>query len=163
MNSNTAFARLDQIAPFVHISSAALFIAIELSIVIFARYFFKDIDQNTHRYELILKECKKFFIAQICVMFMICLSAIFLINTNEFKISDPMVQAIVATKWALMAFIILNLGYMTYKFDLAKKAFLSDELLETHENLVLIIYYFTPLNIALSFLSIYLGITFRGL
>ncbi|ABK82057.1 hypothetical protein Q4Y15_000196 [Campylobacter fetus] len=161
--TNTAFARIDQIAPFIHISSSVLFIAVQLSVVIFSRYFFKDIEQNTHRYKTILKEFRRFMISELCLISVICISGIFLLSRDEFKISDPMIEAIVATKWALMLFILSNIAYMWHKFNLAKNAFLNDEVIGTHENLVLIIYYFTPLNIVLSFISIYLGITFRGI
>ena len=58
-------------------------------------------------------------------------------------------------------FIAVNLCYMYYKFISAKKAFSKNESIEIHENIVLIAYYFTPLNIVLSILSIYLGIALR--
>lgn len=157
---NTAFARIDQIAPFIHISTSALFIGVQMSIVIFAKYIFKNIDKR--RYKVILKEFHLFFAAQILLIIAICISGLFLNSINDIKISDPMIQAILATKWAVMAFICLNIGYMWYKFNLAKQAFLNNEMIAIHENLVLIFYYFTPLNIVLSFISIYLGITFRG-
>ena len=57
---------------------------------------------------------------------------------------------------------IIAYAYIWYKFRQAKEAFLKDDMLMSHENLVLIIYYFTPLNIVLSFINIYLGVTFRG-
>jgi hypothetical protein len=81
---------------------------------------------------------------------------------ERFPIGDPMVEAIVKTKLAILAFIGANLAYIWYKFRQAKEAFLKDDMLMSHENLVLIIYYFTPLNIVLSFINIYLGVTFRG-
>lgn len=161
MSTNTAFARVEQIAPFIHISSSALFISVQVGIVIFSKYFFKDIEQNKHIYKIILKEFNKFLFTELFLMAIIVLSGIVLIYYKGFKASDPMIEAIVATKYALMAFILLNIAYMWHKFKLAKKAYLKDEILETHENLVLIIFYFTPLNIVLCFIDIYLGITFR--
>ncbi|ANE32744.1 hypothetical protein [Campylobacter hyointestinalis] len=159
---NTAFARLDQIAPFIHISSSALFIAVQLSIVIFAKYFFKNIEQNPNLYKTILKEFGYFVKLELVAIFVLCISGVFAAFTGKIRISDPMVEAIMLTKWALLAFILLNIVYMWYKFGKAKKAFSSGDLLSVHENFVLIIYYFTPLNIVLSFISIYLGVTFRG-
>lgn len=161
MSTNTAFARVEQIAPFIHISSSALFISVQVGIVIFSKYFFKDIEQNKRIYKIILKEFNKFLFTELFLMAVIALSGIVLIYYKGFKASDPMIEAIVATKYALMAFILLNIAYMWHKFKLAKKAYLKDEILETHENLVLIIFYFTPLNIVLCFIDIYLGITFR--
>lgn len=43
----------------------------------------------------------------------------------------------------------------------AKAAFLANDPIEVGDNLVLIAYYFTPLNIVLCVFHIYLGIAFR--
>ncbi|MEE3712317.1 hypothetical protein V2I22_04780 [Campylobacter sp. CLAX-7218-21] len=159
---NSSFARLDQIAPFMHISAAALFIALQITVVVCGHYCFKDIEQNPHRYKLILKEFNKFLFSALAIVAFLGFGGMFMSYGERFPIGDPMVEAIVKTKLAILAFIGANLAYIWYKFRQAKEAFLKDDMLMSHENLVLIIYYFTPLNIVLSFINIYLGVTFRG-
>lgn len=159
---NSAFARLDQIVPFTHIGCSALFIALEISVIICGHYCFRDIEQNPHRYKLILKEFNKFLFSALAMVGFLLLSGLYMSYGDYFPIGDPMVEAIVKTKIAILAFICANLAYIWYKYHQAKGAFIKDDMLMTHENLVLIIYYFTPLNAVLSFINIYLGVTFRG-
>lgn len=159
---NSAFARLDQIAPFMHISIAVLFIALEITVVVCGHYCFRDIEQNPHRYKLILKEFNKFLFIALAMVGFLLFSGIYMSYSNYFPIGDPMVEAIVKTKIAIFIFICANIAYIWYKYHQAKGAFIKDDMLMSHENLILIIYYFTPLNIVLSFINIYLGVTFRG-
>lgn len=163
MNSlNSAFARVDQIAPFMHISIAVLFVALQIAAVVCGHYCFRDIEQNSHRYKLILKEFNKFLFTALAMIVFLLFSGIYLSYGISFPIGDPMVEAIVKTKIAILLFICANLAYIWYKYQQAKGAFIKDDMLMSYENLILIIYYFTPLNIVLSFINIYLGVTFRG-
>lgn len=157
---NSAFARLDQIAPFIHISIAVLFIALHIATAVCAHYCFKNTEQNC--YKLILKEFTKFLFSALVMVILLLFSGLYLSYGEHFPIGDPMVEAIVKTKIAILVFICANLAYISYKYHQAKGAFIKDDMVMSHENLILIIYYFIPLNIVLSFINIYLGITFRG-
>lgn len=163
MNSpDSSFARLEQILPFFHISVAILFVALQLTIVAFTMLFLAKEDENKGFFEFVITKFKLFFALKFILIFAICISGIILASADDFKTQDPMLKAIIATKWALSVFITLNIFYMIYKFNLAIKALRNSDFISVRENFVLIAYYFTPLNIVLSFVGTYLGIAFRG-
>lgn len=148
-----AFMKIEQLLPFLLSSFGSLFIAAQISLIIFCHYQKED--------KIALRELKRFFTA-IFTLFACLIFFGFIAWWQQGNIFfDPMKEAIITTKIAVSLFIVVNLGYMYYKFISAKKAFAKNESIEIHENIVLIAYYFTPLNIVLSILSIYLGIALR--
>ena len=72
-----------------------------------------------------------------------------------------MASAMVATKCAIELFLLLNLSYIFYRYKKALKALRSHEMIELNESLIVIIYYFTPLNLLASLAAIYLGISYK--
>ncbi len=72
-----------------------------------------------------------------------------------------MLDTVLTTKWALYGFLLLNIIYVTYRLNKAVKAFKNSEYVELHENLIVTIYYFIPLNVAFALLATYLGIAYR--
>ena len=118
---NSAFARLDQIAPFMHISIAVLFIALEITVVVCGHYCFRDIEQNPHRYKLILKEFNKFLFIALAMVGFLLFSGIYMSYSNYFPIGDPMVEAIVKTKIAILIFICAMQNHMIFEAGNAEK------------------------------------------
>ncbi|MCI7014649.1 MAG: hypothetical protein MR878_04595 [Campylobacter sp.] len=151
--AEAAFMKTQQLLPFLLSSFGSLFIAAQVGLIVFCHY------QKENK--IALRELKRFFIA--IFFLLICLIAFGLIawRQQEDIFFDPMKEAIITTKIAVSLFIAVNLCYMYYKFISAKKAFSKNESIEIRENIVLIAYYFAPLNIVLSILSIYLGIALR--
>lgn len=151
--TDTAFFKTQQLLPFLLSTSTAFFIAAQISLIMFCHF------QNDNK--LILRELKRFFMVIFALFALSALLGILLWAQKSAVLFDPMKDAIITTKIAVSLFIAVNLGYMYYKFLGAKKAFIKNEPIEISENIVLIAHYFTPLNIVLSILSIYLGIALR--
>ena len=149
-----SFVKIEQLLPFLLSTLSAFFIAAQVALTVFCKYF---ADKN----KMILKELKKFFKIIFALFIAIIVCGVLLWSQNNDVFYDPMKEAIITTKAAVCLFISVNLGYMYYKFLHAKKAFILNESLETSENITLIAFYFTPLNIVLSVLCIYLGIALR--
>lgn len=148
-----AFMKIEQLLPFLLSSFGSFFIAAQVGLIIFCHY------QKDSK--IALRELKRFFVAIFALL--VCLVFFGFLSwwQQEHIFFDPMKEAIITTKIAVSLFIVVNLGYMYYKFISAKRAFIKNEPIEISENIVLIAYYFTPLNIVLSILSIYLGIALR--
>lgn len=148
-----AFMKIEQLLPFLLSSFGSFFIAAQVGLIIFCHY------QKDSK--ITLRELKRFFVAIFALL--VCLVFFGFLSwwQQEHIFFDPMKEAIITTKIAVSLFIVVNLGYMYYKFISAKRAFIKNEPIEISENIVLIAYYFTPLNIVLSILSIYLGIALR--
>lgn len=151
--NNISFFRFEQILPFIHISGAILFISAQFVVVFLTKYALKNPDYLKSA----INNLKRLFLAWIVLVIIICLSGFLLSNSP--KTADPMLKAIIATKWAVVGFVIVNICYMIYRLNLAQKSLLNDDIIITKENFILICYYFTPLNIVLSFVSVYLGVS----
>lgn len=149
--NNIAFFRSEQILPFIHMSSVILFISAQFIVIFLARYCLAD----TNNIKSTMKGLKRLFLAWFVLIVIIGLSGFLLCSNTT---ADPMLKAIIATQWAVMAFILVNIFYMIYRLNLARKSLANDEIIMVKENLILICYYFTPLNIVLSFVSVYLGV-----
>ena len=84
-----------------------------------------------------------------------------LAKQNAIKNADPMLNTILTTEWAIWGFLFLNVIYVTYRLNKASKSLQNSEYIELHENLIVTIYYFIPLNVAFALLAAYLGIAYR--
>lgn len=151
--AEAAFMKTQQLLPFLLSAFGSLFIAAQVALIVFCHY--------QKESKIALRELKRFFIAIFTLFGFILLFGFLSWAQKGSVFFDPMKEAIITTKIAVSLFIAVNLCYMYYKFISAKKAFAKNESIEIHENIVLIAYYFTPLNIVLSILSIYLGIALR--
>lgn len=155
--NEAAFLKHEQILPFLLVSSATFLIATQVVLVVLCKYLLVNEDNN----KLILRDLKKFFYIQFILLIFVAFFGFLASFQDQMRLADPMKRAIIATKWAVCAFICINYAYMWHKYMRAKAAFLVNESIEVHENIVLIAYYFTPLNIVLCVFNIYLGIAFR--
>lgn len=159
---NIAFLRLDQITPLIHIGSVILLISTQISMVIIARYLLTRGKFERKIYKIIIKEFRKYAYAISILLIFVVVSGFILSNGSSDKFADPMIEAMVRTKMVLYLFLLVNFGYIYYKFQLGKKYFLLGAIEITHENFILIFKYFFPLNIFVSFAGVYLGVAIRG-
>lgn len=158
-----AFAKIDSIPPFLHVLGFAVFIGINISGWLSAKFVFRRSEINEDNVELVFSAMEKFAINIALSMLIIFLSGIFLINNNILKMSDPMLEAIVGTKIAIFIFVSINLCYMAFRYKKALNAKKKSDYIEIRENLVIILRYFTPLNIICMCFSLFLGINFGNL
>lgn len=159
---NIAFARLDQLMPFFHVSMVTLFIGLQAGLWLVATYFMKSKLKDALKYPLLMHILRRFGICIVILLVIIALTSMTVGHSGGLmKSANPMAKAILATKWALEIFLALNLGYMFYHYKKAFKAFKAHEMLEMQESLVVVIYYFIPLNLVVSFIAVYLGIAYK--
>lgn len=77
---------------------------------------------------------------------------------GDFKFSDPMIESVINTKYAIAFLIICNFSYVIHKFMLAKKCYKKADYEEMKEHLIIAVNYFIVLDIVLLLISIYLGV-----
>ncbi|MBP3225289.1 MAG: hypothetical protein J6M14_08295 [Campylobacter sp.] len=152
----TSFARSDQILPLIHILGAICFICAHVCIIMLIRIFSDKTDITNSNFEKI-----KFYLSRFNLFFgsfflIIIVSGFFLSIGNNFKFADPMINAVIVTLWVLAVFILINFGYVYFKFYSFKKALLAGDKFEASEHLIIITKYFVPLNVAVSVLCTYL-------
>ncbi|CZE47009.1 hypothetical protein [Campylobacter geochelonis] len=152
---NAAFAKAEQILPFLHIIFAMSIVSIQVVLLIGSRYFLKNFSDD---YKMVLSFCKKFEISFIILFMLLVLSGFIMSKNGDFKFSDPMVEGILNTKFILSGFILLNFGYIYYKLMMIRKNIEKNEVEEVYDNLVIATKYFTSLNIGLCVIGIYLGV-----
>lgn len=150
------------ILPFFYELNVLLFIGIEISIIVLARFLFKNNLANEKYYQSFMKFLRVFFNIKFILLIFIAISGAVIAYSDSFKISDPMINALVKTLWTLFGFIIINIVYMVLKLKNARKAYIKSNFIEVQEKLILICFYFTPLNLVISFMCVYLGIVFRN-
>ena len=155
--NQAAFLKHEQILTFLLVSGTAFLIAAQIALVVLCKYLLANEENN----KLILRDLKIFFYIQFVLLVLVAVFGFLASLQDDMRLADPMKKAILATKWAVCAFICVNYAYMWHKYMRAKAAFLANDPIEVGDNLVLIAYYFTPLNIVLCIFHIYLGIAFR--
>jgi 3-isopropylmalate dehydratase small subunit len=159
---NIAFAQTNHVLPFLHLTAIIVFIGFQSHFWLVAKFFIKDVDDEISKYERLLNMMKRLAYATYSSLIVIALTGRALSDRDYFKAADPMLSTIIATKWCLFGFLLLNLLYSTYRLYQAKKSIEKGEYIELRENLIVIIYYFIPLNIAFALLATYLGIAYRN-
>ena len=143
IHQEIAFFKFDQLIIFLHISFVALFIGLQAG--------------------LVLDIIRRFGLAIFALVLGIALTSLIIVfYFDDGKMQNPMTSAIVATKWAIELFLLLNLSYIFYRYKKALKTLRSHEMIELNESLIVIIYYFTPLNLLASLAAVYLGVSYRG-
>ena len=157
-----AFIKFDQIVLFLHVTFVALFVGLQAGLVLTGSYFIKSKFEDKERYHILLHIIRRYGIAIFTLILCIAVTSLVMIFGSECnKAANPMASAAAATKWAIELFLVLNLGYIFYKYKTAIKAFRSHEMIELNESLIVIIYYFTPLNLLASLGALYLGISYK--
>lgn len=158
---NIAFAHLEQFLPFLHIMSVALLVGIWSGFWIVSKYFLKEFSE-LRVYEQMLDAIKFFSYVSIALLVFIVITGILLVSADTIKSADPMANAILTTKIFLSLLILVNIFYMWFVYIKCIKAFGNDEIVEVHENLIIIIKYFMPFSIVVAMVATYLGVAYRG-
>ncbi len=153
---SAAFMKMEHILPFLHISLGALLITLFVAFALVGRWCLAR-DKS----ELISGFFWQWLAAVGAILAALGASGAGLFTRQNLAMTDFMAEAIYATKWGILAFMVLNLTYISYKFMAAKRAISLSDNTCASENLVLIIHYFVPLNAILGFVGIYLGVSFR--
>ncbi|WP_107691668.1 3-isopropylmalate dehydratase [Campylobacter concisus] len=157
-----AFIKFDQVVLFLHVCFVALFVGLQAGLVLVGSYFIKNKFEDKERYHILLHIIRRFGIAIfILILCVIATSVVIIFGFYDADLTNPMASAMVATKCAIELFLLLNLSYIFYRYKKALKALRSHEMIELNESLIVIIYYFTPLNLLASLAAIYLGISYK--
>ncbi|WP_217907056.1 hypothetical protein [Campylobacter ureolyticus] len=83
----------------------------------------------------------------------------FLLSQNgDFKFSDPMIESVINTKYAIAFLLLCNFSYIIYRFFLAKECYKKSDYDEMNEHLIIAVNYFIVLDIVLLLISTYLGV-----
>lgn len=158
---NFAFARADQILPLFHVLSAIFLVAYQFGVVMsvknMAKYPFSI--ENITRILAILDRYKRVFLIIFCINM---LTGILVSMSDDYKFLDPMVAAIIATKVAIGAFMLMNFFYIHYKILSLKNSLKNANKIEINEYIIIITSYFIPLNLVLGVLAVYLGMVIGG-
>lgn len=162
MEYNIAFARLEYFLPFLHIASVVVYAGALLGFTLVGRKLL--VSESRERFAILLSVFKSFSAIILASLFLILISAgVLLINYKRVaEVTDPMAEAILATKAALWIFLLLNTLYMLYHYKKSARAFSQKDMIQTHESLILIVYYFMPLNLLITIVASYLGLSYRG-
>ena len=152
------FARATQILPLLHILAVIFFINAQICCVYIIRIYKKseNICENCDNIKSHFSRYERFFLLYFAV---IIISGYLISIGNDYKFADPMVTGIITTLWAASMFILLNFVYIHYKILSFQKAVLAKNEIEANEHLIIILKYFIPLNIAISLICVYLGVT----
>ncbi|MGP1484715.1 MAG: 3-isopropylmalate dehydratase [Campylobacter sp.] len=157
-----AFVKTSHFLPFAHIISVIVFVGFQAHFWLMAKFFIDGSSQK-REYELIITMARRLCLVIYLSLFVIAITGALLRVQDVIKIADPMMDTILTTKWALFGFLLTNIVYTTYRFRKALKSIKNAQYIELHENLIVIIYYFIPLNIAFSLLAVYLGVAYGNL
>jgi uncharacterized membrane protein len=122
----------------------------------------KAISDEEERYMLYLKLLKRFFIFALIALFVIMIVSVFLAIGLHFRSSNPAFNAMMHVKELVWFFILLNMIYIYIKYKNALKAFKKNMMVETHENIVLIIKYLIPIILFFGLIAVFFGNTIRG-
>ena len=158
-----AFIKFDQIVLFLHVTFVALFVGLQAGLVLTGSYFIKSKFEDKERYHILLHIIRRYGLAIFALVLGIALTSLIIVfYFDDGKMQNPMTSAIVATKWAIELFLLLNLSYIFYRYKKALKTLRSHEMIELNDSLIVIIYYFTPLNLLASLAAVYLGVSYMG-
>lgn len=147
---------------YVHVVSAVLFIGTLFSMRFLIYGSIKIVADEEERYRLYLEILRRFFIFSCIALPITVFAAMFMDIGFNFKYGDPMKQAMVSIKGSAWILIVLNLIYMYKRYLNALNAFKNDVLIETSENVAIIIKYLIPLTFVFGLVAILLGSLMRG-
>ncbi|CAD7286516.1 3-isopropylmalate dehydratase [Campylobacter suis] len=157
---NIAFARLGHFVPFLHMVAVALLMGIQASFWVIFRFFMKEFLERK-LYEEILRAIKFFGYASVFLVVIIFITGFMLGNTDTIKSADPMANAILATKHFLSGLILVNTVYIGFVRLKSLKALNAGDMIEAHENLIIILKYFIPFSAVICVGTVYLGVAYR--
>jgi uncharacterized membrane protein len=122
----------------------------------------KAISDDEERYTLYLELLKRFFIFTILALFIIMIVSVFLAIGLHFKNNNPTYSAMMHIKELVWVFILFNMIYIYVKYKNALKAFKKNLLIETHENIILIVKYLIPIILFFGLIAVFFGNAIRG-
>ncbi|PSM51888.1 putative membrane protein [Campylobacter blaseri] len=150
-----AFAKSEQILPFLNDVFIICFITVNIMFVFTTRLCFKTEQEN---YKALFKFYRLYKIYFIVLFLCVIFSDYILSQSGDFKFSDPMILATINTKFVIYLFVLCNFIYISSKINIARKFYQENNIEETKENLIIASHYFGVLNIALLFFIIYLKV-----
>ncbi|MCR8699521.1 hypothetical protein [Campylobacter ureolyticus] len=139
--------------PFLHIVSIVVLITLQGLIICITR--FLNLEKN---YSFIFKSCKNLAIAFFITFSVTVLTGFLLSQNGDFKFSDPMIESVINTKYAIAFLLLCNFSYIIYRFFLAKECYKKADYDEMNEHLIIAVNYFMILDIVLLLISTYLGV-----
>lgn len=152
------FAKISHILPLIHIIAVIFFINSQICCINIVRIYRKsdDICGNCDKIKTQFYKYERSFLIYFAV---IIISGYFISMGSDYKFADPMVTGIITTLWIAVLFILVNFVYVHYKILSFKKAVFNQNEIEANEHLIIILKYFIPLNIVISLICVYLGVT----
>ena len=160
---DSSFVKASQILPLIHILSVIFLVCAQVCVIFVVRAFMREQEHESKPLSAKFNEIMRYFrrYEQYFAIFLalVCISGFFLSNGSDFKFSDPMVKGVTTTLWVAAGFIVLNFVYIHYKILSFKKAVAAEDEFEANEHLIIVVKYFIPLNVAITLICVYLGVT----
>ncbi|MDR0407836.1 MAG: hypothetical protein LBH45_02790 [Campylobacteraceae bacterium] len=158
-----AFERYGDIFMYIHVVGVTMLLGALFAI----RFLFyspveKAISDDEERYILYMRLLKRFFIFALAALFIIMIVSIFLAVGLHFRNDNPTYGAMMHIKEAVWIFIVFNMIYIYKKYKNALKAFEKNLLIETHENIMLIVKYLIPIILFFGLVAVFFGNIIRG-
>lgn len=146
----------------LHVLSAALLIGSLFVIRFIIQPVEVEVPDIKIKYSSCLKMLKRYLLFLVPILGVIVITALVMHLGLGFKNGNPTTYVMVHTKEALWTFIVFNFIYMYFKYIQAKKGFDAENYIEVEENVILMVKYIVPLNLALAIVSLYFGVVLRG-
>jgi uncharacterized membrane protein len=148
---------------YIHIVGVTMFLGTLFAIrFLFYKPVEESVADDEERYALYLRFLKRFFIFALFALFVIMIVSVFLAVGLHFKNSNPTYSAMMHIKEFVWIFILFNMIYIYKKYKNALIAFKKNLLVETHENIILIIKYLIPIILFFGLIAVFFGNVIRG-
>ncbi len=151
--THSLFLHSNSLLLFAHFVAIIVFVLAQSLVVIYGVFLSAN---STAREKLRLLHAS-FLTQGVCLLFLLVTAVVLCYGQNY----EPMGEMLQTSNIVIAAFIVINLGYMVFKLNEAKREFLRGEAMWLKENFVLIVYYFTPLNLILTLIAAYIGLRMR--
>jgi uncharacterized membrane protein len=159
----SVFENYGNVLMYIHIVGVTMFLGTLFAVrFLFYKPIEESIADNEERYTLYLKLLKRFFIFALFTLFIIMIVSVFLAAGLHFKNSNPTYSTMMHIKEFVWVFILFNMIYIYKKYKNALMAFKGNLLVETHENIILIIRYLVPIILFFGLIAVFFGNIVRG-
>ncbi|MDR1554980.1 MAG: hypothetical protein LBS39_03015 [Campylobacteraceae bacterium] len=157
------FENYGNIFMYIHIVGVTMLLGALFAVrFLFYKPIEEAVNDDEERYILYLKLLKRFFIFALIALFIIMIVSVFLAVGIHFKNSNPTYSTMMHIKELVWLFILFNMIYIYMKYKNALRAFKQNLLIETHENIILIIKYFIPIVLFFGLVAVFFGNAIRG-
>lgn len=135
------------VLPYIHLLAGICFIGLHIGIRANASFYLCEDEESLIKS---LNNLKKQIYAFFILMIIMAFSAVFVIYINN---TNPLFSTLASTQWSLYAFATLNLIYIYHQYRVCINI-KENKILICNEKITLIVYYFIPLNILVSFIGV---------